>query len=266
MFDKSGHAFSFIEISTFCPQDLWTNNICKALSILLNIPTIPVNHLYGHLFSPFIPVYAEFLEQFHEKIKSFFPFIGLLVSGGNTIVYEVDESFCIKVLAATVDDAAGEAFDKGAKLLGMPYPGGALIEKLAMNGNPRAYDFPRAFSHTKEMKFSFSGLKTSLRYFIEKFDGNIEDSLPDICASYQAAIVDALSIKLDQILKERGYIRSVCVSGGVSNNNTLRRVLESVAKRHKKEFLLPLRKHTGDNAAMIAFVGFIMRTFGLSSI
>lgn len=240
--------------------------VAESLSLLLNIQTVPVNHLYGHLFSPFIPVHAECVERFDEKIKSYLPFIGLLVSGGNTIAYEVDESLSIKILAATVDDAAGEAFDKGAKLLGMPYPGGALIEKLAINGNFRAYDFPRAFSHTKEMKFSFSGLKTSLRYFIEKFDGNIEDSLPDICASYQAAIVDALAMKLDQILEERQYVRAVCVSGGVSNNNTLRSVLELVAKRHKKEFLLPLRKHTGDNAAMIAFVGFIMTSFGLSSV
>lgn len=235
--------------------------IARALSLQLQLPLDEINHLHGHLFSPFIPIHEHAPESFSSVFLTKLPHLTLLVSGGNTIVYEITSSLALRPLAGTVDDAAGEAFDKGAKLLGMPYPGGHLIEQHARSGNAQLYHFPRAFPQKADMKFSFSGLKTSLRYFLEKFHGQWSDHLDDICAAYQEAIISSLVHKFKQILSDRPYIKSVGLCGGVSNNLALRAAFGTLAEHHHTELLLPHRKHTGDNAAMIAFTGYIHQLF-----
>ena len=158
-----------------------------------------------------------------------------------------------RILAQTVDDAAGEALDKGGKLLCFPYPGGPLVERCARGGDENFVQFPRAFSQTSELKFSFSGLKTSLRYFLEKLSAEtIEKQKASICASYQAAVTDALVCKVRQVLRMKTF-KSLGVSGGVSNNQLLRRQLQQTADREKIPLFMPKRKYCGDNAAMIAF-------------
>ncbi|MDR2738149.1 MAG: tRNA (adenosine(37)-N6)-threonylcarbamoyltransferase complex transferase subunit TsaD [Puniceicoccales bacterium] len=228
----------------------------KALSLILGIPVTEVNHLHGHLLSPFIPIHGDDPEHFLLNFRKYLPHLGLLVSGGNTVLFEISENFSITEIAKTQDDAAGEAFDKGAKLLGLPYPGGALIEKLAKSGDPTKYQFPRAFADKSSMKFSFSGLKTSLRYFLEKFHGNFRAHMGDICASYQEAIVDVLAMKLAHAL-EISDCKSVGISGGVSNNGALRDRISTVAKNFNRKLTFPLRHHGGDNAAMIAFAAYV---------
>lgn len=217
-------------------------------------PLLAVNHLRGHLFSPFIPLHEENPSAFEERCKKLFPHLGLVVSGGNTLLVSVDENRCVEILAQTVDDAAGEAFDKGAKLLGMPYPGGALIEKNANLARERGkFVFPRGENLKKGERFSFSGLKTSLRYRLEKMsDAELEASLPEICADYQDAIVAQLTGKVVSVLRERRFA-SIGLSGGVSNNKTLRAAFAEIAAKRKTPLLVAHPKHTGDNAAMIAF-------------
>ena len=230
----------------------------RALGTILNLPILNINHLHGHLFSPFIKMHENDPKEFKKIFKNFLPALGLLVSGGNTILVEIQQNLKMEIVAETLDDAAGEAFDKGARLLGLPYPGGMLIEKFAKSGNPHKYNFPRAFHDTPEMKFSFSGLKTSLRYFLEKENIDLVKDIPDICASYQEAIIDALCLKLEQALTKKPHIRCVCLCGGVSNNENLQNRALEIADRHRLDFFAPLKQHTGDNAAMIAFAEYIL--------
>lgn len=225
----------------------------KALALALDVPLCGVNHLLGHAWSPFIDVHAADPATFAERLADSLPHLGLVVSGGNTLLFEMGEDLTPHIVAETVDDAAGEALDKGAKLLGMAYPGGPLVEKKALDGNPKQYRFPRAFARSLEARFSFSGLKTSLRYLIEDMDdAAMEAALPDICASYQAAVVDALSGKVGAFLKARNY-RSVGLSGGVSNNKALRAAMDTLTNKKGIPLYMPQPRHTGDNAAMIAF-------------
>ncbi|MDR1457620.1 MAG: tRNA (adenosine(37)-N6)-threonylcarbamoyltransferase complex transferase subunit TsaD [Puniceicoccales bacterium] len=230
--------------------------VARALALMLRLPVREINHLYGHLFSPFIPVHAKDPQSFSSNLKEYLPHLGLLVSGGNTVLFEISKNLAIATIAETQDDAAGEAFDKGARLLGLPYPGGNLIEKLASFGNPKKYQFPRAFSSRSDMKFSFSGLKTSLRYFLEKFEGSFVPHINDICASYQEAIVDTLATKVSHALEQHSC-KSIGISGGVSNNDTLRKKMATLAIKSNKKLVLPLGYHSGDNAAMIAFAAYI---------
>lgn len=228
----------------------------KGLSLAWGVPVFGVNHLRGHAYSPFIELYKSMPKAFKENFEELLPHLGLIVSGGNTILFEISREKKIQVLAETVDDAAGEALDKGAKLLGLPYPGGPKIEALAANGDSRAFDFPRAIAPRNVSRFSFSGLKTSLRYRIETMeDAELEQSLPDICASYQAAVVDQLYGKTKHLLKAKSY-RSLGLSGGVANNNALRAALKNLADRYKIDCYIAEPKHTGDNAAMIAFAAY----------
>jgi len=225
----------------------------KALSVALDAPLAGANHLQGHAWSAFIDFHAQEPDSFHERLHNILPHLGLIVSGGNTLLYEMGADLHPHIVAETVDDAAGEALDKGAKLLGMPYPGGPLVETTAQSGDPQKYHFPRAFSRTTEAKFSFSGLKTSLRYQMEKMDdAALAAALPDICASYQAAVVDALSGKVGAFLRAKRY-GSLGLSGGVSNNKALRTAINMLAERYNIPMLAPQPRHTGDNAAMIAF-------------
>lgn len=225
----------------------------KSLSLAWAVPVCGVNHLRGHAYSPFIKLHVSNPSGFPEAFKTLLPHLGLIVSGGNTILFEIDRETKIRVLAETVDDAAGEALDKGAKLLGLPYPGGPQVEKLAVKGDPKAFDFPRAIAPRNERRFSFSGLKTSLRYRIEKMDDTtLEQALPDICASYQSAVVDQLCGKTKHLLETDAY-KSLGLSGGVSNNKVLRAALRRLAERSKVPCYIAEPQHTGDNAAMIAF-------------
>lgn len=232
-------------------------SLAQALSLARGLPMVGVNHLRGHAFSPFIPLHAEDPPGFAQRYAAALPHLGLIVSGGNTLLFQIDTGRRLEVLAGTVDDAAGEALDKGAKLLGMPYPGGPLIEKAALGGDPRAYPFPQAFPGREEARFSFSGLKTSLRYQLEKMgDAEVRERLPDLCASYQEAVVGALDRKTRQFL-QTGRWRSLGLSGGVANNASLREALTRTGRRSGVPVHIAEPRHTGDNAAMIAFAAFL---------
>jgi N6-L-threonylcarbamoyladenine synthase len=231
-------------------------SLAKALSLSWNIPVVAANHLLGHAYSPFIAIHAKNPADFSRVFEEHLPHLGLLVSGGNTQLFEINKQGMLSILAKTEDDAVGEALDKGARLLGLGYPGGPKLEAAAVGGNPNAYDFPRACRDHRERRFSFSGLKTSLRYLLEKMsDEALAVAMPDLCASYQAAAVDALLIKTKQVLEERGgYYQSLGLSGGVANNHALRNGFGALSKL---PVLLAEPKHTGDNAAMIAFAAWL---------
>ncbi len=217
----------------------------KALALGLGIPLIGINHLQGHVLSHFIdaPVPA-------------FPFLCLLVSGGHTQIIHVSDYFKMEVMGTTTDDAAGEAFDKTAKLLGLPYPGGVLIDRLAAQGNPRAFTFPEP--RVAGLDYSFSGLKTAFMYFLRdkhKADpGFVESNLPDICASVQHAIVSFLLKKLMLASVQTG-ITEIAVAGGVSANTGLRTALQAAALEKNWNLYLPKFEYCTDNAAMIAQAG-----------
>ncbi|MEY4006261.1 MAG: hypothetical protein RLZZ221_2357 [Verrucomicrobiota bacterium] len=227
----------------------------KALALALRVPVTGVNHLRGHVWSPFIPVHARSPGDFAGSLAAALPHLALVVSGGNTLLIRVGENRALKVLSSTRDDAAGEALDKGAKLLGLGYPGGPLIERRAAGGNQAAFDFPRGIGRRDELDFSFSGLKTSLRYRIEEMTpAQVEERMADLCASYQAAVVDALVRKTRAALRQgEGGYRSLGVSGGVANNGALRAALAVEARKAGVDFLAAEPRHTGDNAGMIAF-------------
>ena len=234
----------------------------KSLALALRVPVVGVNHLRGHVWSPFIPLHAEAPAQFDARLAAVLPHLGLIVSGGNTLLFKLDASRWLSVLSSTRDDAAGEALDKGAKLLGLGYPGGPLIEQHAAAGRADAFDFPRGIGRRDELDFSFSGLKTSLRYRLEKMTpSEVEAQRADLCASYQQAVIDALVRKTAAALRQgNGGYRSLGVSGGVAKNRTLRAVLEREANRARIPFFAAQSQHTGDNAGMIAFAAWADRT------
>jgi N6-L-threonylcarbamoyladenine synthase len=229
----------------------------QALAAAFKKPLCGIHHLRGHLFSTWIPFFEKNPSKFFFHYTDFLPQLALLASGGNTLLVQIDASLDIQVLVATVDDAAGEAFDKGAKLLGLPYPGGPEIEKKARDGNPNVYSFPKAFSHPEEKKFSFSGLKTSLRYLLEKIpEETFSSQISDLCASYQRTIVETLIHKTRQLLFEKNFA-SLALSGGVAQNALLRNEMQQLAQEFSIPLFLPYPRHSGDNAAMIAFAAAI---------
>ncbi len=231
----------------------------KALALALGVPLRGVNHLRAHVWSPFIPLHAEAPERFEGRLGGLLPQLALVVSGGNTLLAVLDEDRRIRVLSTTRDDAAGEALDKGAKLLGLGYPGGPLVERqAAAGGRADAYEFPRGLGPRDELDFSFSGLKTSLRYQLEKMSPEaVAAELPHLCASYQQAVIDALTRKAGAALRrgagEGRPFRSIGLSGGVANNKALRAELAAVAARARVPLLAAEPRHTGDNAGMVAF-------------
>ena len=234
----------------------------KSLGLAWRVPVVGVNHLRAHAFSPFIALHAANPAAFDGELAKLLPHLGLLVSGGNTALFVLGESRRIRLLASTLDDAAGEALDKGAKLLGLGYPGGPQIEKLAREGNPAAFAFPKAVAQRSSLEFSFSGLKTSLRYQLEKMAPEvIEVRRADLCASYQRAVFESLARK-SKLALERGAYRSFGLSGGVANNRTLQAELEKVARPQGVTFLRAQPQHTGDNAGMIAFAAWAEREAG----
>ena len=222
----------------------------KGLSIARNIPMVEVNHLQGHILSHFIDLPDRTLP--HPD----FPFLCLLVSGGHTQIVRVDSPLEMRIIGTTIDDAAGEAFDKCAKVMGLPYPGGPVIDRLAKEGDPKAFRFARP--HVEGYDYSFSGLKTSflytLRDAVAKDPEFIERHKADLCASLQATIVEILLDKLIRASKETG-IRDIAIAGGVSANSGLRNGITATGARRGWRTFLPEFKFTTDNAAMIAMAG-----------
>ena len=218
--------------------------VAKALSLSWQKPLVGVNHLEGHLLASFL-----------SDRPPAFPFLGLVVSGGHTSLYAAEDFGRYRLLGATRDDAAGEAFDKGAKLLGLPYPGGVAIDQLSKQGDPRAVRFPRAIVRGSELDFSFSGLKTALLHHVKRHGVPDGQGLADLCASYQEAIVGALVHKLFRAARALQRERIV-LSGGVAANGRLRAaVAERAAEYEGVEVFLPPPKLCTDNAAMIAVAG-----------
>jgi tRNA N6-adenosine threonylcarbamoyltransferase len=215
-------------------------SFAKALCYAKKIPLVAVNHLEGHIFSPFL-----------EKTKPDYPFIALIVSGGHTCLYRVDDFGKYVELGRTRDDAAGEAYDKVSKLLGLGYPGGPVIDNLARDGNSHAIHFPRAYL-PESLDFSFSGLKTAVLNFLKS---EVSPSINDISASFQAAVVDVLVRKTEwAIRKER--IKRITLSGGVAANSTLRQKMQKMAEEREGEVYMPSVSLCTDNAAMIAAAGY----------
>ncbi|MCF0178472.1 MAG: tRNA (adenosine(37)-N6)-threonylcarbamoyltransferase complex transferase subunit TsaD [Bacteroidales bacterium] len=226
-------------------------SFAKGLSIAADKPLVEVNHLQGHILSHFIDI--EGAANRHPA----FPFLALLVSGGHTQIVKVTDHLTFEILGHTIDDAVGEAFDKCAKLMGLGYPGGPVIDKLAKEGNCNAFRFAKP--NIKGLDYSFSGIKTSLLYFlkaeIEKNPDFIAQNKNDLCASFQKDLIDILMKKLLLAVKETG-IKEIALGGGVSANSALRsRVTEEGKKRGWNTYLPELR-FTTDNAAMIAIVGY----------
>ena len=222
----------------------------KGLSIARNIPMVEVNHLQGHILSHFIDLPDRTLPH------PVFPFLCLLVSGGHTQIVRVDSPLEMRIIGTTIDDAAGEAFDKCAKVMGLPYPGGPVIDRLAKEGDPKAFRFARP--HVEGYDYSFSGLKTSflytLRDAVAKDPEFIERHKADLCASLQTTIVEILLDKLIRASKETG-IRDIAIAGGVSANSGLRNGITETGARRGWRTFLPEFKFTTDNAAMIAMAG-----------
>ena len=213
----------------------------KGLGLGLNIPVIPINHLEGHIFANFIA---------DPSLK--LPFICLLVSGGHTQLWYVEAIERYKLLGETRDDAAGEAFDKGARILGLGYPGGPAIEKSAKGGNPYAIKFPRSLMGKDNLEFSFSGLKTSLLYFMDDFKETRGLSKKDVIASYQQAIIDVLIKKVITAMKITKVDKCV-IAGGVAANQCLRNGLRSILGDNK--IIFPDLSYCTDNGAMISYLG-----------
>ena len=215
-------------------------SLAKGLALGAAKTFLAMNHIEGHLLSPFFG---------RDTIP---PHTALVVSGGHTLLLDVEGFGKYQLLGRTLDDAAGEAFDKTAKLLGLGYPGGILIDRLATDGDPKRFDFPRGMIDSGDFDFSFSGLKTSVRIFLEKHGPPAQSSLPDLCASFQAAVVDVLTSKLLKAARQSDR-RTIAVSGGVSANSALRQSLTTQAEKLGLELLFPPHDLLTDNALMIAY-------------
>lgn len=226
-------------------------SFAKSFSLAMDIPLVEVNHLQAHILVHFI----KDLEK--EKKQPEFPFLCLLVSGGHTQIVVVKNYLEMEIIGQTIDDAAGEAFDKCAKVIGLPYPGGPVIDKNAKLGNKDAFKFNKP--RIKELDYSFSGLKTSFLYFVrDRIKENpdfLKDNMMDLCASIQNTIIEILMDKLEKAVKKTG-IKQIAVAGGVSANSGLRDALVLRSEKLKWETFVPEFKFTTDNAAMIAITGY----------
>lgn len=223
-------------------------SFAKSLALGLDIPLIDVNHMQAHIL-------AHFIENDNPK-KPEFPFLALTISGGHTQIVLVKDYFDMQIIGQTIDDAVGEAFDKSAKILGLPYPGGPLVDKYAQLGNPKAYAFTKP--KVGDLDFSFSGLKTAVLYFIQnqqKENPNfIEENRADICASIQHTIVSYLMDKLKNAAKQTG-IKEIAIAGGVSANSGIRNALKEAETKYGWKTHIPKFEYCTDNAAMIAITG-----------
>ncbi|MFV8269610.1 tRNA (adenosine(37)-N6)-threonylcarbamoyltransferase complex transferase subunit TsaD [Flavobacterium sp. GT2N3] len=238
------------------------SSFAKSIALALQIPLIAVNHMQAHVLAHFID------EEGYEKPT--FPFLALTISGGHTQILKVDNFFDMTIIGETTDDAVGEAFDKSAKILGLPYPGGPLIDKHAQLGNPKAFAFTKP--KVAGLDFSFSGLKTAILYFIQKKKlenpNFVDENLNDICASIQHTIIEILMDKLKLAVKETG-IKKIAIGGGVSANSGIRNTLKETENKYGWKTFIPKFEYTTDNAAMIGIVGyqkFLSQKFETSSV
>tara|TARA_R110002049_G_scaffold132091_3_gene290947 strand:+ start:4281 stop:5309 length:1029 start_codon:yes stop_codon:yes gene_type:complete len=233
-------------------------SFAKSLALGLNIPLIEVNHMQAHILAHFIAN--------ESNRKPEFPFLAMTISGGHTQIVLVKDYFDMEILGQTIDDAVGEAFDKSAKILGLPYPGGPLIDKYAQLGNPKDYPFPKP--KVGGLNFSFSGLKTSILYFIQretqKNPNFISENLNDICASIQYTIIKVLLDKLKKAVAQTG-VKQIAIGGGVSANSGIRTVLKEAEQKHGWKTYIPPFEFCTDNAAMIGIVGYLKYKEGLFS-
>ena len=225
------------------------SSFAKSLAIALHIPLIAVNHMQAHIL-------AHFIEE-DGFPKPTFPFLALTISGGHTQIVKVNDFFAMEIIGETTDDAVGEAFDKSAKILGLPYPGGPLVDKYAQLGNPKAFVFTKP--KAPNLDFSFSGLKTAILYFIQKKvvenPNFIEENLNDICASIQHTIIEILMDKLKLAVEATG-IKQIAIGGGVSANSGIRSTLKAAEQKYGWTTYIPKFEYTTDNAAMIGIVGY----------
>ncbi len=238
------------------------SSFAKSMALALQIPLIAVNHMHAHILAHFID------EEGFDKPE--FPFLALTISGGHTQIVRVDGFFDMTIIGETTDDAVGEAFDKSAKILGLPYPGGPLVDKYAQLGNPKAFPFTKP--KVPGLDFSFSGLKTAILYFIQKKKlenpNFIEENTNDICASIQHTIIEILMDKLKLAVKETG-IKQIAIGGGVSANSGIRNTLKEAENKYGWKTFVPKFEYTTDNAAMIGIVGyqkFLSEHFETSSV
>lgn len=225
-------------------------SFAKSFAMGLDIPLIDVNHMQAHIL-------AHYIDE-KDSDKPTFPFLALTISGGHTQIVLVDDYFKMTVIGTTLDDAVGEAFDKSAKILGLPYPGGPLIDKYAQLGNPEAFKFP--IPKVGALDFSFSGFKTAVLYFyqkeLKKDPDFVSKNLNDICASIQHTIIKIIMQKLKKAVKQTG-INQVAIGGGVSANSGIRKALKSAENQWGWKTFIPKFEYTTDNAAMIGIVGYL---------
>lgn len=217
----------------------------RALAYALNIPAVPVHHMEGHLLAPLL-----------EDPKPEFPFVALLVSGGHTMLIQVAKPGDYKLLGQSVDDAAGEAFDKTAKLLGLPYPGGPYLEKLAQNGNPKAYHFPRPMIDRPNCDFSFAGLKTAVLNAVHQHPDDLDAHKADLARCFTDAVADTLVAKCKRAL-DLCHLNSLVVAGGVSANTAVRTALTELMEKRGGKAFFARREFCTDNGAMIALAGML---------
>ena len=225
------------------------SSFAKSLAMALEIPLIAVHHMHAHILAHFID------EEGYDK--PIFPFLALTISGGHTQIVKVNDFFNMEIIGETTDDAVGEAFDKTAKILGFPYPGGPLIDQFAAKGNPKKYTFTKP--KVPNLDFSFSGLKTQILYFVQKNvlenPNFIEENKNDICASVQNIIIEILMEKLKMAVAQTG-ISQIAIGGGVSANTGIRQTLAAAESKYGWKTFIPKFEYTTDNAAMIGIVGY----------
>ena len=225
------------------------SSFAKSMAMSLNIPLMAVHHMHAHVLAHFIE------EEGFDKPE--FPFLAMTISGGHTQIIKVNSFFNMEIIGETTDDAVGEAFDKSAKILGLPYPGGPLIDKYAQLGNPKAFLFTKP--KVDGLDFSFSGLKTQILYFVQKKVAEnpnfIPENMNDICASIQHTIIEILTDKLKMAVAETG-IKQVAIGGGVSANSGIRNTLKEAETKYGWKTFIPKFEYTTDNAAMIGIVGY----------
>ena len=219
-------------------------SFAKACAFALGVPWVGVNHLEGHINSVFL-----------ETDSPVFPFVALLVSGGHTGIYHVTDHIAVELMGQTRDDAAGEAFDKVAKMLGLGYPGGGIIDRISKEGDPARVRFSRPYLDKSNFDFSFSGIKTAVKRYIMNQDDRLTKRIPDIAAGFQEAVLDVLCYKAVHAAMEKGCDQ-IALVGGVAANSRLREMLRTAAGREGISVYIPSHHLCGDNAAMIAAVGY----------
>lgn len=232
----------------------------KTLALTWKLPWIGINHLEGHILAPFLKD-SEYQPDFDPSE----PYLALAVSGGHSTLYLAERLHHYRILGQTLDDAAGEAFDKFGKMVGLGFPGGVQVDRLSKGGDPTKYHFPRGLIHEDTLNFSFSGLKSAAHRILSAMsEEEIARERPHLCASFQAAVVDALMAKLEMARKQTG-LRRVVVSGGVSANSALREQVAEWAVKHGCQVLIPPLRYCTDNAAMIGLAGVLRLQRGESS-